>query len=187
MNTGITCHPDCNKVPFAQLVRDADSGGSTDATTIRVSHQLGKRDLVAVRMASNASIHLVLLMNTLGAILMISLRHQIPYLFTEDEEVIRIASQLILMAGLFQYADGLQTVGAAMLRGITDVKMPMVYAFFAYIVVALPIGMVCVFPLHMGAVGMWLGFIVGLALAAILFHTRFRRKYRELVAVHSFH
>ncbi len=157
------------------------------ATTIRVSHQLGKGDLVAVRMASNASIHLVLLMNTLGAILMISLRHQIPYLFTEDEEVIRIASQLILMAGLFQYADGLQTVGAAMLRGITDVKMPMVYAFFAYIVVALPIGMVCVFPLHMGAVGMWLGFIVGLALAAILFHTRFRRKYRELVAVHTFH
>lgn len=157
------------------------------ATTIRVSHQLGKGDLVAVRMASNASIHLVLLMNTLGAILMISLRHQIPYLFTEDEEVIRIASQLILMAGLFQYADGLQTVGAAMLRGITDVKMPMVYAFFAYIVVALPIGMVCVFPLHMGAVGMWLGFIVGLALAAILFHTRFRRKYRELVTTHSSH
>ncbi len=152
--------------------------GIGSATTIRVSHQLGKGDLYAVRMASNASIHLVLLMNTFGAALMISLRHYIPYIFTKDTEVIAIASQLILFAGLFQYADGLQTVGAAMLRGITDVKKPMFYAFVAYILIALPIGLICMFPLGLGANGMWIGFIFGLSVAAILFHTRFRKWLR---------
>jgi MATE family multidrug resistance protein len=75
--------------------------GIGSATTIRVSHQLGKGNLHGMRMASNASIHLVLLMNTIGATLMIGLRNYIPILFTEDQEVIAIASQLIVVAGLF--------------------------------------------------------------------------------------
>ena len=155
--------------------------GIGSATTIRVSHQLGEGNLHGVRMASNASIHLVLLMNTIGAALMIGLRNYIPTLFTEDQEVIAIASQLIVVAGLFQYADGLQAVGAAMLRGITDVKVPMVIAFVAYIVVGLSVGLLCAFPLQLGATGIWIGFICGLALAAICFHIRFKKKYKMLL------
>ena len=155
--------------------------GIGSATTIRVSHQLGEGNLHGVRMASNASIHLVLLMNTIGAALMIGLRNYIPTLFTEDQEVIVIASQLIVVAGLFQYADGLQAVGAAMLRGITDVKVPMVIAFVGYIVVGLSVGLLCAFPLQMGATGIWIGFICGLALAAICFHIRFQKKYKMLL------
>ena len=150
------------------------------ATTIRVSHQLGAGDIRAVRMASNASIHLVLLLNTIGAVVMISLRNYIPLLFTQDTEVIAIASQLIVIAGLFQYADGLQAVGAAMLRGITDVKVPMLIAFMSYIVIGLAVGLVCAFPLEMGAAGIWIGFIMGLSTAATCFHIRFNRKYKKL-------
>ena len=145
-----------------------------------MSHQLGKGDLHAVRMASNASIHLVILMNTIGAVLMISLRNYIPMLFTKDAEVIAIASQLLIFAGLYQYSDGLQAVGAAMLRGITDVKVPMVIAFVSYIVVGTTVGLVCAFPLGMGASGIWVGFIAGLTLAAVLFHARFNKKYRQM-------
>ena len=154
--------------------------GIGSATTIRVSHQLGEGNIHGVRMASNASVHLVLLMNTLGAALMISLRNYIPMLFTEDAEVIAIASQLIVLAGLFQYADGLQAVGAAMLRGITDVKVPMMIAFVSYILIGLSVGLVCAFPLGMGASGIWIGFIFALAIAAICFHMRFNRKLKSL-------
>ena len=154
--------------------------GIGSATTIRVSHQLGERNIHGVRMASTASIHLVLLMNTIGAALMISLRNYIPMLFTEDKEVIAIASQLIVLAGLFQYADGLQAVGAAMLRGITDVKVPMVIAFVSYILIGLSVGLLCAFPLKMGAAGIWVGFIFALAIAAICFHIRFNRKLKKL-------
>jgi Na+-driven multidrug efflux pump len=40
--------------------------------------------------------------------------------------------------------------------------------------------LLCAFSLHLGAVGIWIGFICGLALAAICFHIRFRRKVRTL-------
>ena len=152
------------------------------ATTIRVSHQLGKGDLEAVRMASRASVHLCLLMNTIGATIMITLRNYLPYVFTDDAEVVELASTLILIAGLFQYADGLQCIGAAMLRGIQDVRVPMRIAFIAYIAVALPLGIVLTFPCGLGAKGMWLAFIVGLAIPAVLYHLRFRKQLHHLEA-----
>ena len=156
--------------------------GIGSATTIRVSHQLGARNLHGVRMASHASIHLVLLINAIGAVLMIGFRNQIPTLFTEDQEVITIASQLIVLAGVLQLADGLQVVAASMLRGITDVKVPMIIAIFSYTIICISIGLFLAFPMGMGAQGIWIGFVVGLSVAAICLHTRFRIKYRELLA-----
>ena len=155
------------------------------ATTIRVSHQLGHGDLHAVKMASRASIHLCLLMNTIGAGLMISLRNYLPYIFTNDEPVIEIASTLILIAGLFQYADGMQCIGAAMLRGIQDVRVPMRIALVAYIGVALPLGIVLTFPCGLGAKGMWIAFVLGLAIPAVFYHIRFHRQLQRLTVASS--
>ena len=154
--------------------------GIGSATTIRVSHQLGANNLEGVRMASNASIHLVLVINAVGAVFMIGLRNYIPLLFTHDQEVIAIASQLVVLAGVLQLADGLQVVAASMLRGITDVKVPMVIALFSYTIVCISIGLFLAFPMGMGAVGIWIGFVVGLSVAAVCLHTRFRIQYKKL-------
>ena len=154
--------------------------GIGSATTIRVSHQLGKGDLQAVRMASHASVHLCLLMNTIGAAIMILGRNVIPYIFTNDPEVIPIASTLLIIAGTLQYADGLQCIGAAMLRGIQDVRVPMRIALFAYIGVALPLGLALTFPMGLGAKGMWIAFVIALAIPAVLFHVRFHRQMKRL-------
>ena len=155
--------------------------GIGSATTIRVSHQLGKGDLQAVRMASRASVHLCLLMNTIGAAIMIFGRNIIPYIFTEDPNVIPIASTLLVIAGTLQYVDGLQCIGAAMLRGIQDVRVPMHIALFAYIGVALPLGLALTFPCGLGAKGMWIAFVVALAIPAVLFHVRFHQQLKRIV------
>ena len=152
--------------------------GIGSATTIRVSHQLGKGDLQAVRMASHASVHLCLLMNTIGAAIMIFGRNVIPYIFTDDPEVVPIASTLLVIAGTLQYADGLQCIGAAILRGIQDVRVPMRIALFAYIGVALPLGLALTFPMGLGAKGMWIAFVIALAIPAVLFHVRFHRQMK---------
>ena len=154
--------------------------GIGSATTIRVSHQLGKGDLHAVKMASRASVHLCLTMNTIGAAIMIFGRHYIPYIFTEDPQVIPIASSLLIIAGTLQYADGLQCIGAAMLRGIQDVQVPMRIALFAYIGVALPLGLALTFPVGWGAQGMWIAFVIALAIPAVLFHVRFHKQLKRL-------
>ena len=154
--------------------------GIGSATTIRISHQLGKGDLHAVRMAGNASVHLCLLMNTIGAAIMIFGRNHIPYIFTDDPEVIPIASSLLIIAGTLQYVDGLQCIGAAMLRGIQDVRVPMRIALFAYLGIALPLGMYLTFYAGWGAKGMWTAFVIALAITAALFHIRFHKQLKRI-------
>ena len=154
--------------------------GIGSATTIRISHQLGKGDLHAVRMAGNASVHLCLLMNTIGAAIMIFGRNHIPYIFTDDPEVIPIASSLLIIAGTLQYVDGLQCIGAAMLRGIQDVRVPMRIALFAYLGIALPLGMYLTFYAGWGAKGMWTAFVIALAIPAALFHIRFHKQLKRI-------
>ena len=154
--------------------------GIGSATTIRVSHQLGANNLDGVRMASHASIHLVLVINAVGAALMIGLRHQIPLLFTEDQEVIAIASKLVVLAGMLQLADGLQVVAASMLRGITDVKVPMVIAVISYTIICISVSLTLAFPMGMGAEGIWIGFVIGLSTAAVCLHLRFHKQFKKL-------
>ncbi len=150
------------------------------ATTIRISHQYGKGDIRAMKMAAYASVHLCLIMNVIGASIMIGCNTLLPMMFTEDSAVLLIAAKLLIIAGLFQFSDGMQCVGAAMLRGIMDVRRPALYAFIAYILLALPAGYILMFPLGMGVEGMWVGFIIGLSVAAILFHVRFRKQVRKI-------
>ena len=155
--------------------------GVGSATTIRIAHQWGAKNYEGMRMAANASIHLIIFMNSVGAVLIFGLRHWLPLLFTIDGSVIEIASDILIFTALYQLSDGLQTVGAGMLRGIQDVRAPMYIALLAYGVICLPLGLVLMFPCGLGVRGMWIGFIAGLSVAAILFHLRFRKRYKEIV------
>lgn len=154
--------------------------GVSSATTIRVSHQLGLRDFFALKMAMRASIHLCLFLNAIMACLMIGLRYQIPLIFTTDRDVVEITAQLLVFAGLFQFSDGLQSVGAGVLRGLTDVKRLVFYAFVTYICVNIPLGYVLAFTFDIGVSGIWVAFIISLTLAAVLYHRRCRVKIEQL-------
>ncbi len=155
--------------------------GVASATTIRVSHEYGARDFVAMKRAATASLHISFAWNTFTALLFILFREQIPLIFTTDPVVIEIASKLLIFVAIYQFSDGLQCMTIGILRGIRDVKQIMAIAFFSYIVVNLPIGYICAFKLHLGVYGLWIGIIVGLALASILLQYRYRKQLRRLM------
>ena len=152
------------------------------ATTIRVSHCYGARNIGELSLAARASIHLVLAWNAFAALVFISLRHFIPTLFTSNAEVIAITSQLLVFAALYQLSDGLQNVSIGILRGIQDVKVIMPIAFISYWLLNLPVGYLFGFTLGMGPSGLFLGFSFGLSMAALLLILRIRRSVRRLYA-----
>ena len=76
----------------------------------------------------------------------------------------------------------MQVVLLGVLRGMQDVKIVMRYAFVSYIVINLPVGYLCAFTLGMGAPGLWVGFIFGLGVAALLYCRRYRRLIRRIRA-----
>lgn len=152
------------------------------ATTIRVSHCYGARDIGRLSMAAKASYHLVLAWNVLAAAVFIAGRHWIPGLFTTNEEVIRLAGELLVFAALYQLSDGIQNVSVGILRGIQDVKIIMPIALISYWLLNLPVGYLFGFTLGMGPAGLYLGFSFGLSSAALLMILRIRRQIRRLRA-----
>ncbi|MCQ2334466.1 MAG: MATE family efflux transporter [Paludibacteraceae bacterium] len=156
------------------------SMGIGAGTTIRVAHQYGAGHMHDMRMAARASVHLSLLWSVLCAAVIISCSRIIPMAFTSDQQVIDIASTLLIFCGLFQISDALQCIGGSMLRGISDVRIPAIIAFVAYILIAIPLGYILMFPVGLGAAGMWIAFIVGLSLAAIFLQARFWHLAKKL-------
>jgi MATE family multidrug resistance protein len=155
--------------------------GLSSATTIRISHEYGRHNYYELKKAANASYHLSLAWNTITVILFITLRRHIAAIFTDDPEVIRIASHLLLFVAAFQVSDGLQSVSVGILRGIRDVKNIMQVAFISYLAINLPVGYFFAFIIGWGPGGLWLGFIFGLSIAAILLTTRFKKQYSRLI------
>jgi MATE family multidrug resistance protein len=150
------------------------------ATTIRISHCYGVRNIAELSLAAKASYHLVLAWNFFAALVFITLRGWIPTLFTSNPEVIAITSQLLIFAALYQLSDGVQNVSVGILRGIQDVKIIMPIAFISYWLLNLPVGYLFGFTLGMGPSGLFLGFSFGLSMAALLMIVRIRRSVRKL-------
>lgn len=156
------------------------------ATTIRVSHCYGARNIGELSLAAKASYHLVLAWNTFAAIVFITMRHIIPTLFTTNPQVIAVASQLMVFAAIYQLSDGIQNVSVGILRGIQDVRIIMPIAFVSYWLLNLPVGYLFGFTLGMGPSGLYLGFSFGLSAAAVMMILRIRRSIRKLYAAGRF-
>ena len=150
------------------------------ATTIRVSHCYGTRDIATLSKAVHASYHLGLVWNAFTAAVFILFRHEIPYIFTANADVAELTSRLLIFVALFQLSDGLQNISVGTLRGIQDVKIIMPIAFMAYIVLNLPVGYLFGFIWGMGPEGLILGYTFGLTSAAILMMIRIKLKIAKL-------
>ena len=152
--------------------------GISQANTIRVSHQMGNKNFKSLKMAANASTHLVLVFMSIMGFVFVFARTILPYLFTVDPEVIRIASELLIVAAIFQVFDGLQVVMLSSLRGMADVRLPMFITFFSYLMLGIPTSYIFAFSFHSGPVGIWYGYLVALGVAGILFFLRFRHNLK---------
>ncbi len=154
--------------------------GVSQANTIRVSHQMGVKNYKALQMAASASTHLVLAFMLFMGFVFIIARNYLPLMFTVDSAVINIAAGLLIVAAIFQVFDGLQVVMLSTLRGMADVKIPMFFAFFAYLLVGIPTSYILTFVLNFGPQGIWYGYLIGLSTAGILFYFRFRYVFRKM-------
>lgn len=59
---------------------------------------------------------------------------------------------------LYQFGDALQIAFANSLRGISDVKIMMIFSFIAYFVISLSTSYFFGFVLGYGIVGIWMAF-----------------------------
>lgn len=152
------------------------ASGLSAAASVRVGNYFGVKNFYDLRRAGNTALIMVLAFMGTMALLFIMLNNFLPTLFNKNETVLIIASNLLLIAALFQISDGTQVVGQGLLRGMADVKIPTLFAFIAYWIIGLPVGWILGFQFKLGSSGIWYGLSIGLTVATILNFVRFYHK-----------
>ncbi len=150
--------------------------GIGTAVCIRVGHAYGAAQYDRMRRIGFGGINLAAgIMALFGLILMVAGK-PIAGLFIASPTVVGLTAQLLVVAAVFQMADGIQVVSISALRGLSDVRVPAVIAVLAYWVFAVPVGAALAFPGGHGAVGIWIGLAGGLGAAAFGLAWRFHRQ-----------
>ncbi len=149
--------------------------------TIRVGNQKGKGDYVNMRRIAISLFLQVFLIEAVFAIGFILLKNILPEFYIDNLEVIILASQLLIVAALFQLSDGLQVVILGALRGLQDVNIPTAICFVAYWLIGFPVAWYFGKADMMGSQGIWYGLLAGLSASAILLYIRFNYLSRKLI------
>ncbi|MBE9477016.1 MAG: MATE family efflux transporter [Proteobacteria bacterium] len=152
--------------------------GLSNAATVRAGRAVGRADAAGLRRGGIATLVLALTLSCVAVLLFLSLPEQMISVFLDDAEpardqIISIGVGLLAMAALFHVADSTQVVALGLLRGVQDVRVPLIMAVISYWVVGIPAGYLFGFVWGYGAVGIWMGLVCGLTLAAVLLNYRF--------------
>jgi MATE family multidrug resistance protein len=159
------------------------SMGLSQASSIRTSNTFGRKDWSLISFIGKSTLIMALIYGTFCATIFILFRHQLPYVFNDDKEVVSMAAYLLLFAALFQISDSTQSISAGLLRGIKDVKIPTFFIAIAYWAIGIPVGCLLAFYYKMGAAGIWMGFITGLTFSAVFLTFRFKKMVRASLKV----
>lgn len=154
--------------------------GFSQVATIRVGLSYGRAQLADAVRAGWVSYALGVGFMGLAALVMWLFPEQLAGLFIrgdsqENLAVLYLAAHFLVLAAIFQIADGAQAVAAGMLRGLYDTRTPMLLALIGYWVLGVPIGAFLAFGAQLGGTGVWLGFITGLSVVAVLLTLRWHR------------
>ncbi len=153
------------------------------SVTIRVGFRLGQGSTLDAQVAARTGLGVGVCLAVITAIFTVSLREHIALLYNDNPEVVILASQLMMLAAIYQISDSIQVIGSGILRGYKDTRSIFFITFTAYWVLGLPSGYVLALTDlvvdRMGPAGFWMGFIIGLTSAAILMMLRMRFLQRQ--------
>jgi MATE family multidrug resistance protein len=149
------------------------------AATVRVGHAVGRGSAPAAKRAALVATVLGIVFMSVMTFAVILGRFAIArFFFGEAAEsagvVIELTAALLLVGATFFIADGVQTVVAGALRGMSDTRVPLLLAAVSYWLIGFTAAYELAFRAELGAIGVWIGLSCGTAVYALLLILRFR-------------
>ncbi len=156
--------------------------GIGNAGSVRVGLAVGARDTPGARRAGLLAFAAGATFMGCAALTYVLFPRQIVALLTDAPDIAALAVPLVLVAAVVQISDGLQGVGAGVLRGAGDSRFTFSANVVGHYLVGLPLALVLGFGLRWGVVGIWWGLCAGLTTVAVALVWRFLRvSEREIV------
>ncbi|OUL56861.1 MATE family efflux transporter [Pseudoalteromonas ulvae] len=142
------------------------------AICIRVGNLAGQQNFEKMKQAIFTSFILAVGISAIVASITYLGRNFISGIYSDDAEVIVLASSILVLACFYQLPDALQVAANGVLRGLKYTQPISYITFISYWLIGFSLGYVLgrtdlIVP-AMGPHGFWLGIILGLTVAAVL-------------------
>ncbi|KAH3764537.1 solute carrier family 47 [Pelomyxa schiedti] len=159
-------------------------GMSTVGST-QIGNCLGANDGSRARVVTRVAMAITVIAEVIQILALLGLRTVWGKIFSDDPDVIKLVSQLLLLSCSFIMFDGLQTYGSGILRGCGKQKIGALGNLASFYVVGIPIGAVLAFVVGIGIFGLWIGigisvFLTALSFSLIIYKTKWDKLAQEV-------
>lgn len=146
------------QIPFATSI----------AASTRIAWFIGAASKRSAKFATNTAIFVAFIGGIFTGIILFTFRTPLARLYTQDENVIKLASKVLIIGAVYQINDCLACITNGILRGQGRQKIGGYLNLFAYYVIALPVSLYLAIVLKMELVGLWMGMLIALFLLSVL-------------------
>ncbi|XP_038615059.1 multidrug and toxin extrusion protein 2 isoform X3 [Tachyglossus aculeatus] len=143
--------------------------GFSLAVCVRVGMALGAGNPEQAKKSSITSLHCSVLLFLVMGSLLTAFKDRLAYIFTNDEEVSALVGRVMPIYIVFNLFETLCCVCGGVLRGIGKQAFGAIVNAVGYYVIGLPLGIVLIFVVRIGVIGLWLGMLTCAILATITF------------------
>ena len=155
--------------------------GIASSAAVLVGNAVGRGDAMGARRSARTALLCGAAFMSMTALVFLVVPGFLAGLYTTDAAVLGIAISLLPIAGIFQVFDGLQAVGAGVLRGLGDTRAPMIINILGFWLFGMPVSIYLGFNAGLGPRGLWWGFVAGLGAVAILLLFRIRKRLARVL------
>ncbi len=153
----------------------------SQACGVLVGQAYSSQQFTEVKLLSSGSIRItVILMSSIGLIFILFPKALASlYLNLSDpanNQTIHLTVILFAAIAISQLFDGIKNILMGSLRGLLDTKFSMLIGILSIWVVGMPLSYWFAFSLQWGAIGVIIGWTVGMALGAVMLHHRWKVK-----------
>ncbi len=159
--------------------------GLAIATSVRVGNAIGAGSVDNALIAGRVGMIVCVCTMCFTGLLMFLFPQTIVGAFLDindpvNKNVIAFTVSFLLIAALFQVADGLQVAANLSLRGLKDTTASMVITLISFWCVGAIVGWLLCYQAGLGGAGLWWGMTAGLATAAVLLTARFQYRINQM-------
>jgi multidrug resistance protein, MATE family len=162
--------------------------GLGNAGSVRVGYAVGARNTPLARHTGFLAFAIGTGFMGCMAVLLLLFPGPLVAVMTNSPEVARLAIPLLAITALFQVSDGIQGVGAGVLRGAGDTHFTFIANLVGHWLIGLPVALLLGFVAQEGVFGIWWGLAAGLsAVGAALAFRFWRLSSREILPLSEAH
>lgn len=151
------------------------------AATIRIGYLKGFGDEQLLKRSIKTCLSIAFTLGALNMVFTYLAKNTIVRIYTDQTEVFTLASSILMITALYQLPDAIQSMCAGIFKGLKITKPLFYITFVSY----WPIGFLIGYLLArtntitepMGPQGFWLGTVIGLTTASLLFLCRLKKEY----------